>query len=144
MFSVLLWALAWFPGEGLEHSWLAGFGRALAPLGELLGLDWRLIVALLASFVAKENAIAALGILYGIEAEGEVLAQTLAASVPLASALSFLTATMLFVPCVATLAVMRTETGSWRWPLFSVLLHLALSLLAAAVVHRGWIALAGG
>lgn len=144
VFSVLLWALAWFPGEGLEHSWLAGFGRALAPLGELLGLDWRLIVALLASFVAKENAIAALGILYGIETEGEVLAQTLAANVPLGSALSFLTATMLFVPCVATLAVMRTETGSWRWPLFSVLLHLALSLLAAAVVHRGWIALAGG
>jgi ferrous iron transport protein B len=80
-------------------------------LEELLSLDWPLLVALPASFIAKENAIAALGILYGNGPEGAGLTDTLAAFVPTASALSFLTATMLFIPCVATLAVMRKETG---------------------------------
>lgn len=95
----------------LDTIYLASFGRLLAPLEELLSLDWPLLVALPASFIAKENAIAALGILYGNGPEGAGLTDTLAAFVPTASALSFLTATMLFIPCVATLAVMRKETG---------------------------------
>jgi ferrous iron transport protein B len=77
VFSALLWLLTSVPGPGLEHSALAAFGGGLAPLGDWLGLDWRLLVALLASFVAKENAIAALGVLYG-SAEGAGLAATLA------------------------------------------------------------------
>jgi Fe2+ transport system protein B len=72
-------------------------------------------VALLASFIAKENAIAALGILYGAGMPGDGLAATLAASIPTASALSFIAATLLFIPCVATCAVMRKELGDWRW-----------------------------
>ena len=143
VFSVVLWALAYFPGEGLERSWIGRFGQGIEPLGEMLGLDWRLIVALLASFVAKENAIAALGVLYGIDDEGLALAETLAAQIPVASALSFMAATMVFIPCVATLAVMRTETGGWRWPVFSVLLHLLLSIGVAMLVYRGWNALVG-
>lgn len=143
IFSVVLWVLAYFPGEGLEQSWLGRFGQGIAPVSELLGLDWRLIVALLASFVAKENAIAALGILYGIEGEGQALAEVLSASISTGSALAFLTATMLFIPCVATLVVMRTETGSWRWPMVSVALHLALSIAGAMVVYWSWVALAG-
>jgi len=136
IFSMLLWALAYFPGPGLEASYLARFGHSLAPLGELLGLDWRLLVALLASFVAKENAIAALGILYG-SAAGTGLAATLAAQVTPASALSFIAATMLFIPCVATVAVMRKETGSWRWTLFGVTLLLVIALGAAALIYQG-------
>lgn len=138
IFSVLLWALAYFPGEGLEQSWLGRFGHSIAPVSEVLGLDWPLIVALLASFVAKENAIAALGILYGIEGEGQALAEVLSTSISLGSALAFLTATMLFIPCVATLVVMRTETGSWRWPVVSVALHLALSLIGAWLAYWCW------
>jgi ferrous iron transporter FeoB len=134
-FSILLWALSYFPVPGLENSYLARFGHSLAPLGEWLGLDWRLLVALLASFVAKENAIAALGILYGSEA-GTGLAATLAATVPAASALSFLAATMLFIPCAATVAVMHQETGSWRWTLFGVTLLLVIALGAAALVYQ--------
>jgi ferrous iron transport protein B len=60
-----------------------------------------------------------------------------------ASALSFLAATMLFIPCVATVAVMRQETGSWRWTLFGVTLLLLIALAAAALVYQtcrllGW------
>jgi ferrous iron transport protein B len=135
LFSAVLWALGQVPGPGLEHSVLAAFGRAVAPLGEWMGLDWRLIVALLASFVAKENAIATLGVLYG-QAEDAGLAATLAASVSPASALAFLAATMLFVPCVATVAAMRQETGSWRWTLLGVGLLFAFSLGAAVLVYQ--------
>jgi ferrous iron transport protein B len=135
LISVLIWALSYFPGSGLEDSYLARFGRSLAPFGEVLGLDWRLLVALLASFVAKENAIAALGILFG-SAEGTGLAETLAATVPPASALSFIAATMLFIPCAANIAVMRQETGSWRWTLFGVALLLIIALGAAALVYQ--------
>lgn len=135
IFSVLLWALGYFPGAGLEASYLARFGHGLTPLGDLLGLDWRLLVALLASFVAKENAIAALGILYG-SAAGTGLAATLAASVPPASALSFIAAAMLFIPCVATVAVMRKETGSWRWTLFGTALLLCIATGTAALIYQ--------
>jgi ferrous iron transport protein B len=142
--SVIVWAAASFPGPGIEASWLARFGRSLAPVGAVVGLDWRLIVALASSFVAKENAIAALAILYGGGVPGANLAQTLAAHVAPASGLAFLTITMLFVPCVATLAAMRQETRSWRWPLFSVLLHLGVALAAGSLVYHAarWLALA--
>lgn len=135
VFSIVLWALGSFPGPGLENSVLARIGRMLEPAGTLMGLDWRLLVALLASAIAKENAIAALGILYGSESEG-ALAGILASSVPTASALSFLAATMLFIPCVATVAVMRQETASWRWTLFGVALLLAIAAGAATVVYQ--------
>lgn len=135
LISVLIWALSYFPGAGLEDSYLARFGHSLAPIGDALGLDWRLLVALLASFVAKENAIAALGILFG-SAEGGGLAETLAATVSPASALSFIAATMLFIPCAATIAVMRQETGSWGWTLFGVMLLLVIALGAAALVYQ--------
>jgi ferrous iron transport protein B len=135
-FAMIVWALGYFPGQGLEHSFLARFGRSLAPLGSLLGLDWRMLVALLTSFVAKENAVATLGILYGADAKDVGLAAALAAQVAPASALSFLAATMLFIPCVATVAVMRQETGSWRWTLFGVTLLLAIALLGAVFVYQ--------
>mgnify|MGYP002398414446 CR=1 FL=1 len=135
VFSVVLWALASLPGPGLENSVLAWIGRVLEPAGALMGLDWRLLVALLASAVAKENAIAALGILYGSGSAG-TLADILASSVPTASALSFLAATMLFIPCVATVAVMKQETASWRWTLFGVALLLAMAAGVATLVYQ--------
>lgn len=133
--SVVVWALSYFPTGALEHSYLARLGQALAPLGGLMGMDWRMLVALIAGFVAKENVIATLGILYGQGGGG--LARTLAAQVPPASALAFLTVTMLFIPCLATVAVMRQETGSWRWTLFDVALLLAIALGAGILVYHG-------
>ena len=140
--SCLIWALSYFPGAGIEQSYLARAGQALAPLGALMGMDWRLLVALLSSFIAKENAIAALGILYAHGGGG--LAAALARQVPAASALAFLTATMLFIPCVATLAVMHHETRSWRWTLFDIALLLAIALAAAILVYQGASALGMG
>jgi ferrous iron transport protein B len=132
--AVVVWALSYFPGPGVEQSYLARLGHWLSPLGAWMGMDWRMLMALLSSFVAKENAIASLAILYG-EGEGG-LAQTLAASIPTASALAFLVVTMLFIPCLATLAAIRQETRSWRWTLFDVVLLLAIALAAGGAVYH--------
>jgi ferrous iron transport protein B len=133
--SVIVWALSTFPGPGLENSLMGWLGRWLAPIGRLMGLDWRPMVALVTSFAAKENAIATLGVLYGTGDKS--LAETLAASIPPAAALAFLATEMLFVPCVATLATIRQETGGWRWALLNVGLLLVISFTAGIVIYQG-------
>lgn len=135
--SVVVWALGSFPGEAVEESYLAQAGRSLAPLGQLVGLDWRMLIALLSSFIAKENAIATLAVLYGPHAAAGGFTAAMAASISPASALAFLTVTMLFIPCVATIAVIYQETGSWRWTLFDVVLLLIIALGAGAAVYHG-------
>ncbi len=132
--STAVWFLAYFPGGSINTSYLAELGQMLEPIGRLLGFDWRLTVALFTSFVAKENAIATLGVIYG--AEGGSLASALSQSVTVAAGLSFLVTTMLFIPCAATVAAMRQETGSWAWTLFSVALLLAVAMTAGAISYQ--------
>ncbi len=133
--AVLVWVLSYLPHGELNTSYLARLGMFLEPLSRWLGFDWRLTVALITSFPAKENAIATLGVLFGSSPEGG-LAQTLAASFSAASALSFLVVTVLFIPCMATVAVTKQETGSWGWTLLGAGLMLVLSLAAGVVVYH--------
>ena len=135
--SVVVWALSVLPGGGIESSYLAGLGRLLSPLGALMGLGWRMMVALLTSLVAKENTIATLGVLYGAGEEGARLAEVMSGVLTPAAALAFLAVQMLFIPCVATVAVIRQETGSWRWTGFSVALLLVLSLVVGIAIYQG-------
>jgi ferrous iron transport protein B len=139
--SVVVWALSTLPHGEIETSYLAGMGRALAPLGALMGLDWRMMVALLASFVAKENSIATMGVLFGAGAEPAGLAAALNGALTPAAALAFLVVQMLFVPCAATVAAIKQETKSWGWTAFSVGLLLALSLAGGITVYylAGWV-----
>ncbi|RTL89343.1 MAG: ferrous iron transport protein B [Hyphomicrobiales bacterium] len=132
--STAVWFLAYFPAGSINTSYLAELGQMLEPIGRLLGFDWRLTVALFTSFVAKENAIATLGVIYG--AEGGSLAGALAQSVTVAAGLSFLVTTMLFIPCAATVAAMRQETGSWAWTFFSVALLLVIAMTAGAISYQ--------
>jgi ferrous iron transport protein B len=125
------------PGGDLGSSYLAAVGHWLEPVGRYMGFDWRLIVALLASFIAKENSIATLGVIFGKGAGGG-LASTLAATYSTATGLTFLVTQMLFMPCVATVAAIKQETGSWRWTLFNLAFLLVLSLAAGAAVF--WLA----
>ncbi|CAJ0873944.1 Fe(2+) transporter FeoB [freshwater sediment metagenome] len=132
--STVVWLLAYFPEGSINTSWLAQLGQMLEPVGRLLGFDWRLTVALFTSFIAKENAIATLGVIYG--AEGGSLAGALSHSVTVAAGLSFLVTTMLFIPCVATVTAMRQETGSWAWTFFSGGLLLAIAMTAGAISYQ--------
>jgi ferrous iron transport protein B len=142
--SMAVWALSTLPGRGVEESVLAAFGRWLEPAGRLLGLgDWRMIVALLTSFFAKENTIATLGVLYGSSDVTGALAGQVAAALTPAARLAFLVVVMLFIPCLATTATIRQETRSWRWALASIGLLLVLSLAAGIGVYQvgrlvGW------
>jgi ferrous iron transport protein B len=141
--SVIVWALSAFPGPGLENSVIGQLGQLMKPVGQLMGLDWQPMVALVTSFVAKENAIATLGVLYGEGEEAAGLGETMAASVPPAAALAFLAVTMLFIPCAATLATIRQETGGWRWAVFNVGLLLAISFGVGILIYQsaaliGW------
>ena len=101
-----------------------------------MGLDWRMIVALLTSVVAKENTIATLGVLYQAGQQGGSLVGTLAGAVKPAAALAFLVVQMSFIPCVATIAAIRQETRSWKWTAVSVGLLLMISLVAGTVVYQ--------
>jgi ferrous iron transport protein B len=135
--SMAVWALSTLPGRGVEESVLAAFGRWLEPAGRLLGLgDWRMIVALLTSFFAKENTIATLGVLYGSSDVTGALAGQVAAALTPAARLAFLVVVMLFIPCLATTATIRQETRSWRWALASIGLLLVLSLAAGIGVYQ--------
>ncbi len=135
--SVVVWALSVLPGGEIESSYLAAIGRLLTPLGALMGLGWQMMVALLTSFVAKENTIATLGVLYGAGEEGARLAEALSGVLTPASALAFLAVQMLFIPCVATVATIRQETGSWKWTVLGMALLLVLSLGVSIVIYQG-------
>lgn len=147
--SVVVWALSMLPGGEIEASFLARIGRLLEPVGRLMGFDWRLMVALLTSFIAKENSIATLGVLFGSTGltgggagEEAGLAKKLSATFPASTALAFLAVQMLFIPCVAVVGVIRQETGSWKWTLFNLGFLLVVSLAAGTGVY--WLARLGG
>ncbi len=133
--SVVVWVLSTLPAGEIETSYLASIGHLLQPVGQLMGFDWRLTVALLTSFIAKENSIATLGVLFGTGA-GSGLTEQLAMTFSPSAALAFLTVQMLFVPCVATVAVIRQETQSWKWTAFDLGFLLIVSLAAGIGVYR--------
>jgi ferrous iron transport protein B len=139
--SVAVWALSVLPGGDVETSFLAQIGRWLEPVGSLMGFDWRLLVALLTSFIAKENSIATLGVIFGA-GEDAGLGEVLAGAFSVPTALAFLVVQMLFVPCVATVAAVKQETGSWGWTLFNLTFLLIVSWGAGVGVY--WLASLGG
>ena len=139
--AIAVWALSVLPSGVIESSYLAALGRLLEPIGRTVGFDWRLIAALLTSFIAKENAVATLGVLFGA-AQTSGLSLNLAASIPVRTGLAFLTFQMLFIPCVATVAAIKQETRSWRWTLGNVVFLLLVSWASAAAVF--WLARLAG
>jgi ferrous iron transport protein B len=135
-FSLLIWALSRLPHGAVENSLLAGLGRLLAPLGALMGLGWRMMVALLTSFVAKENTIATLGVLFGTGEGRTQLTAAVSAALSPGAGLAFLTLQMLFIPCAATVAAIKQETGGWKWPGFSVAFLFIVSFGVAICVYQ--------
>ena len=133
--AIVIWALSVLPNGNMSDSYLVQFGKWIEPVGRLMGFDWRLTVALITSFPAKENAIATLGVIFGSNPQAG-LAQMLTSTFSLASALSFLVTTMLFIPCMATVAAIHQETDSWGWTLLDIALFLVLSLAGGAGIYH--------
>jgi ferrous iron transport protein B len=122
----------------LEHSAVGRLGHLIEPAIRPLGFDWRIGTALIGSLAAKEVFVSQLSIVYAVDSphHAEVLREELQASyTPL---IGF--CTMLFclisAPCVATLAVTRHETGSWRWAIFQFLGLTALAYVLTLAVYQ--------
>ncbi len=143
---ILIWVLASFPqplegatGPGINYSLAAMIGHAIEPLTRPLGFNWQINVALVPGMAAREVAVGALGTIYSIDAgesAAEKIGQVLAGQWSLATALAFL-AWYIFAPqCASTLAVIRRETGSWKWMAVTFCYMLALAYAAALLVFQ--------
>ncbi len=130
--SIVLWMFSYFPEQG-ANSLLAGIGRAIAWIFKPLGFDWIMTVGLLSGFVAKEVVISTLGILYANTGD---LSTLLPAIINIPTALAYLVFIVLYTPCIATLAVMKTETGKTRWAVLSVSWGLFLAWISAFIVKH--------
>lgn len=134
VFSVILWIISNVPGGAVESSLLAWVGRLLEPIGVPLGLDWKMIVALLSTIIAKENAVATLGVLYSVGEQG--LLNVLPTVISHPSAIAFLFVLMVFLPCAPTITVMRQEMGNWKLFFASVVFMIALSYTGGIVMYH--------
>ncbi len=132
--SLIVWLLSYFPSGNVDESWLAAIGRLIQPIGAPLGLDWKMITALLTGLVAKENVVATLGVLYSVGEDG--LSAVLPTVMSFPSAAAFLVVMMLFIPCAATVAVLRQEMKSKKWFYATILMTLCVSYLGGAAAYQ--------
>jgi ferrous iron transport protein B len=143
---VLIWFLASFPrpptgatGPAIDYSLAAIIGKALTPLLAPVGFNWQINVALIPGMAAREVAVAALGTVYSIEGGKEATDQighALASQWTLATALSILVWYIFAPQCASTLAVIKRETGTWRWMAFTFAYMLALAYLASLITYN--------
>ncbi|MBN2109521.1 MAG: ferrous iron transport protein B [Methanosarcinaceae archaeon] len=139
---IVIWLLASFPWGveyGSEESYVGIIGHSFEPLMKHLGFDWKITVSLIFGFVAKEIVVASMGVLYGVGDNQEALAQSLLAdpSITALSSLSLMVFSLLYMPCVATLGVIRKETLSWKWTIFALSYGITVAWIIAFVVYQG-------
>ncbi|MCH5308396.1 MAG: ferrous iron transport protein B [Prevotella sp.] len=131
--SIIIWALEYFPHheqltveQQQEQSYIGRMGKAIEPLFAPQGFNWKLDVSLIAGVGAKEVVASTMGVLYHDMKEDIT---------PL-TAYCFLLFTLLYFPCIATIAAIRNETGSWRWALFTAGYTTAVAWIVSAVVYQ--------
>lgn len=163
--SIIVWALNYFPrhdntsissSQTLTHneskinpdtdSYLEMMGKAVNPVMEPLGFNWRATVAALAGVPAKEIVVSTLGVLYTgqEEIDNKSLGERLTSPSPttglpdftMATALSFMVFILLYCPCIATIIAIVKETRNWRYGAFSILYNTAVAWIMAFVVYR--------
>jgi ferrous iron transport protein B len=126
--------------EHAEKSYIGRIGKMAAPLFAPLGIDWRGGVALLTGFVAKEIVVSTLGVLHAVgdEDTSEALAKALRSTgmTPM-SALSMMVFVLLYLPCLASIAAIRRETGSYKWMSFSIAYSTTVAWIMAFIVYQG-------
>ncbi len=151
---VVIWFLASFPRApvgatepAINYSLASTLGRWIEPALAPVGFNWQISVALIPGMAAREVSVASLGTIYAIGGGDEASAQigqALANNWSLATALAFL-AWFIFAPqCASTLAVIRRETGGWRWMFITFFYMLALAYLAAFITFHTAVALGWG
>jgi len=144
--TIALWALASFPAPpadadrpAIEYSIAGRIGSAIEPLVQPIGFNHEIAMSLLPAMAAREIAVASLATIYALDADdGDTtgLVERLRGSWPLPTALAFL-AWFVFAPqCLSTLAVVRRETGGWKWPGFLFAYLMVLAYVAAGLTFH--------
>ncbi|RMD70246.1 MAG: ferrous iron transport protein B [Gammaproteobacteria bacterium] len=134
---VLVWWLTHFPPGAVPASpetWAGRIGAFLAPVLSPIGIDDRLAIALIFGFVAKEIVIGALAVIYG--QEGDALMSTVAGQLDWVQGYSFMLFTLLYTPCLSTVATLRSESKSLTFTLSSVAWSLALAWTVSFVFYQ--------
>ncbi len=156
--SVLLWALTTYPkpsnpeiskSEAIAQSYAGKLGHAIEPLIAPLGYDWKIGVGLIGSFAAREVFVGTMAIVYNVENEDEENVEPLRDTMRLEKndggglvftplvCIGLMVFYVLAMQCVSTLAIVKRETNSWRWPLFQLAYMTGLAYFAALVVYQG-------
>jgi ferrous iron transport protein B len=136
------------PSTPIEHTWGGRLGKALEPAIEPLGFDWRIGVGLVGAFAAREVFVSTMALIYGIEDTDDsaaplrdrIRSETRADGSPRYTPLVGLSLLVFFAlacQCMSTLAVVRRETRSWRWPAFMVAYMTGLAWTASFLVYQG-------
>lgn len=141
--TVTLWALSQFPRTEagpppIEDSALGVIGQVIEPAIAPLGYDWRVGIGLVSSLAAREVIVGTLGTIYGVEDADETsltLTENLRQHLDLGAALGLLVFFAFALQCTSTIAVMRRETGGWKWPALQFGYMLALAFGGAWLVN---------
>ncbi len=153
--SIIVWALGYFPhndslseNEQQEQSYIGTIGHAVEPVFTPQGFSWKLDVGLIAGVGAKEIVATTMGVLYNSDetefrkelqteiAERNHISYEQAESITLLTAISFLLFVLLYFPCIATIAAIKGETGSWKWALFAAGYTTLLAWVVSAVFFQ--------
>ncbi len=154
--SIIIWFLGYFlqhptlpehrVAEHQEQSYIGQIGKCIEPVMRPLGFDWKISVSLLSGMAAKEIVISTMGVLYIGDGSNQaslqqrLLAETHADGTPVFTplvVLGFLLFVLIYFPCIATIAAIKEESGSWKWALFSIFYSTGLAWMVAFLVH--WI-----
>jgi len=155
--SILLWFLASYPKvdssltdvNPIHHSYAGKIGHAMEPVIRPLGFDWKIGIGLLTSFAAREVMVSTMATIYNVEDRGDETVNLREAmrndvdektGVPVYTPLIALALMVFYVfaaQCMATFAIVRQETNSWKWPLFMIAYLTILAYAGAFIVYRG-------
>ena len=152
--SVILWALASFPKtdgtQDIKSSYAGKIGKTIEPVIRPLGFDWKIGISLLTSFAAREVMVSTLATIYNVEADDDLIKLTdrlkkdinLETKEPTYSLLTGISIMVFFVfaaQCMATFAVVRRETNTWKWPFFMIFYMTGLAYIMSFIVYQGGI-----
>jgi ferrous iron transport protein B len=139
----VIWVLTYLPLHNgqpptLEQSAIAHLGHAIEPLIQPLGFNWKIGIGVLTSVVAREVIVGTLGTIYGVDAatHSMTLQNALRQELTPAGAMALLVFFAFAMQCTSTLAVVRRETNSWKWPAVQFLYMLTLAWIAAYAVNH--------
>ncbi|MDZ4172525.1 MAG: ferrous iron transport protein B [Methanobacteriaceae archaeon] len=139
--SVVIWVLSSLP-MGVDYASQASvtgqLGTAIAPVFAPLGFgEWQPAVSLVFGVLAKEVVVSTFGTIYGVGEEGGGIMMALHDTFSPLAAYSFMAFVLLYIPCFATVATIKRETNSWKWPIFTVLYTTVVAWGVSFIIYQG-------